>query len=269
MSSVEIPRCQHIKVNGLQCGSPALHHKRFCYFHQAWRQNTSRRPRENGSPAKFELPPLEDANSIQMALMHVTRLIVAGKIDNKQAGLLLYALQTASINLKRLTLEPDWQKVVVNPAAVRFSPIEMGAEQIGQQQENSMLSARTFPRKKTGAAAEPGYAAAASPAPGAAPTSAPLSREAAETTPASAASEPPRPSATWAGVCQITPHSPHYLPTSPDQWNELKEKDWSAWLRSSTALIVPPKVWSADPEQLGDGWVLVPPEGPARPQETS
>jgi len=27
-------RCQHIKVNGTHCGSPALRRNRFCYFHK-------------------------------------------------------------------------------------------------------------------------------------------------------------------------------------------------------------------------------------------
>ncbi len=31
-----IPRCQHIKVNGTQCGSPALRRNRLCYFHKTW-----------------------------------------------------------------------------------------------------------------------------------------------------------------------------------------------------------------------------------------
>jgi hypothetical protein len=28
-------RCQHIKINGTQCGSPALRRNRFCFFHKA------------------------------------------------------------------------------------------------------------------------------------------------------------------------------------------------------------------------------------------
>ena len=32
-----IRRCQHIKVNGTQCGSPALREEKCCYFHMRWR----------------------------------------------------------------------------------------------------------------------------------------------------------------------------------------------------------------------------------------
>ena len=34
MQSNEAPRCQHIKTNGTQCGSPALKDNQFCYYHQ-------------------------------------------------------------------------------------------------------------------------------------------------------------------------------------------------------------------------------------------
>ena len=109
--SCEIPRCQHIKVNGVQCGSPAMRERAYCYFHEEWRQTHGAGDMEisNGvskDTVSIVLPPLEDANAIQIALMQIMRLIVAKQIDNKQAGLLLYALQTASCNLKHLSFEP-------------------------------------------------------------------------------------------------------------------------------------------------------------------
>src|SRR2546427_1289269 len=36
--SLNIPRCRHLKVNGTQCGSPALKDHRFCFFHQQWHE---------------------------------------------------------------------------------------------------------------------------------------------------------------------------------------------------------------------------------------
>ena len=35
---LNIPRCRHLKVNGTQCGSPALMDHRFCFFHQQWHE---------------------------------------------------------------------------------------------------------------------------------------------------------------------------------------------------------------------------------------
>jgi hypothetical protein len=50
--------------------------------------------------AALELPPLEDVNSIQIALMQVIDAILHNRLDSKRAGLVLYALQTASSNLR-------------------------------------------------------------------------------------------------------------------------------------------------------------------------
>ncbi len=116
-----IPRCEHLKVNGTQCGSPALKRNHFCYFHKRWNEarivlnaNRARRGR-----AVLDLPVLEDANSIQVSLMQIMRLILSGQIDPKTAGLLLYALQTASSNLKRINFEPVHKTcVVIDPKTV-------------------------------------------------------------------------------------------------------------------------------------------------------
>ena len=120
-----IARCQHLKVNGTQCGSPALRRHKFCYFHKQWRQKrlviNSNIQRERW---RVTLPVLEDANSIQMGLVEVMRLIVAQQIDHKAAGLLLYALQTASANLKRTSFEPDKPtQVVIDRGCVGRRPI--------------------------------------------------------------------------------------------------------------------------------------------------
>jgi hypothetical protein len=124
-------RCQHLKVNGTQCGSPALRRNRFCYFHKLHHEerielnldrlkNDRARRRRNVTIA---LPVLEDANSIQVSLMQIMRLIVAGQIDGKTAGLLLYALQTASANLPRTTFTPYLHDVVLDLKTVHETPL--------------------------------------------------------------------------------------------------------------------------------------------------
>ena len=118
-------RCQHIKVNGTQCGSPALRRNRFCYFHKrhhdervelnAGRQKSARARRRT---IAIDLPVFEDANSIQVSLMQITRLLIAGDMDAKTAGLILYALQTASSNLGRTRFEPRMHDVILDLASV-------------------------------------------------------------------------------------------------------------------------------------------------------
>jgi len=121
-----IPRCEHLKINGTQCGSPALKRNHFCYFHKRWQEtrivlnaNRARRGR-----AALDLPVLEDANSIQVSLMQIMRLILSGQMDTKTAGLLLYALQTASSNLSRINFEPAVKtRVVIDPRTVDQTPL--------------------------------------------------------------------------------------------------------------------------------------------------
>jgi hypothetical protein len=115
MSIYNVPRCQHLKVNGTQCGSPALKRNRFCFFHKRFQEEQIKLngDRLRRGRANFYLPVLEDANSIQVSLMQIMRLLASGQIDSKIAGLLLYALQTASFNLRHLSFEPCHKQDIV------------------------------------------------------------------------------------------------------------------------------------------------------------
>ena len=116
-----IARCQHIKVNGTQCGSPSLKSRRLCFFHNRWREariefNRSGQPTH--AITSLDLPVLEDANSVQVAIMQVLRLILAKQLEPKIARLLLYGLQTASLNLKHADFQPYQPNVVIEPRSV-------------------------------------------------------------------------------------------------------------------------------------------------------
>jgi len=120
-----IARCQHIKINGTQCASPALRRRKFCYFHKQFRQ---KQLEINSSVQqqrwKVTLPVLEDANSIQMGLAQIMRLLITRQVDHRTAGLLLYALQTAASNLKRTSFEPPTPThVVIDCKSVERRPI--------------------------------------------------------------------------------------------------------------------------------------------------
>jgi hypothetical protein len=126
MSIYSVPRCQHLKVNGTQCGSPALKSNRFCFFHKRYQEE---RIKLSGDRARHNhgslyLPVLEDANSIQVSLMQIMRLLASRQIDSKIASLLLYALQTASCNLRHVTFEPTHIKdVVIDRRTIDQTPI--------------------------------------------------------------------------------------------------------------------------------------------------
>ena len=124
MGLEDVPRCQHVKINGTQCGSPALRSRRFCFFHDKIRQERATIA-AHASTQRFNLPLLEDANSVQVALMKVIQMLGSGTLDHKTAGLMLYALQTASINLRHTDFEAaDPTDVVIDRDTVAATCIE-------------------------------------------------------------------------------------------------------------------------------------------------
>jgi hypothetical protein len=115
MGMGNVPRCQHIKMNGTQCGSPALRWRRQCFFHERIRRERAKIAKDMSAQRRFDLPLLEDANSVQVALMKTIQMLGSGRMDHRTAGLMLYALQTASINLRNADFEADdVTEVVIN-----------------------------------------------------------------------------------------------------------------------------------------------------------
>ena len=74
--------------------------------HRRLRHLSRRRSRSASATAidsaSLDLPSLEDAVSIQLALIDVAQALAANRIDTKRAGLLLYALQVASANVQKM-----------------------------------------------------------------------------------------------------------------------------------------------------------------------
>jgi hypothetical protein len=106
-------QCRHIFTDGRRCASPTLRspggHEPFCYYHHTTRGAASMTNREPSTPssnrhATFTLPnpgDLSERSGIQLAIGEVLRRIAANEIDSRRAGLLLYGLQIASLNLKK------------------------------------------------------------------------------------------------------------------------------------------------------------------------
>jgi hypothetical protein len=115
-SSSEAPRCRHIKGNGTQCGSPSLRSKNFCFYHEQHRPLFAEcYAAEKYSTGDIVLPAFEDAHSIQFVIRKTVQLLLQKRIEGKTASLLLYALQIASSNLKRMELEkPQPEQVVLD-----------------------------------------------------------------------------------------------------------------------------------------------------------
>lgn len=132
-------RCRHIFTDGHRCGSPCLRREEFCYYH-----HTTRRPIEDPSQRRarttaFDLPLPEDRSSIQHAIGEVLQRIAANEIDPKRAGLLLYGLQIASLNLPKAIetkLEPV-EEIVSHP---QYGTLAPQAEVIEEKQRPSLLA---------------------------------------------------------------------------------------------------------------------------------
>ena len=97
------PICRHTKTNGRRCGSPALTESAFCYHHQKTRRTRCTTVSSGPGLSTSVLHPLRNANSIQQAIAMVLRGIANGTIHPSKAGKMLFALQTASLNLRTST----------------------------------------------------------------------------------------------------------------------------------------------------------------------
>jgi hypothetical protein len=104
------PRCQHIKANGVRCKSPAMRELPFCFFHEKF----------YNPPYDDSFPPLEDANSVQCAILQVLNGLKTKSITVVEARAMLYGLKAASINSRRTTFEPIMQAQVTEyPSSLR------------------------------------------------------------------------------------------------------------------------------------------------------
>ena len=150
---ITVKRCQHIKVNGMQCGSPALRDSKHCYYHIRYHWPELEALPDNNEWRKT-LATLEDANSIQVSLASVMERLIMQEIDHKTAALLLYALQTASMNLKRTSLEPALPtQVVIDRESVANRPLGASAwSRIEGREYDDLNAEKTGPVVETGLA---------------------------------------------------------------------------------------------------------------------
>jgi hypothetical protein len=118
----DIPKCHFIRTNGTRCKSPALKGAELCYHHERDAQRVRnflqargikdtefmhayKHLQESFNPEvieSIEIPALDDAASIQVALTNLLRAICYDHITDRKAGLALFTLQQATLNLARL-----------------------------------------------------------------------------------------------------------------------------------------------------------------------
>jgi hypothetical protein len=130
---METSICRHIKTNGRRCKSPSLGLSAFCYFHSRLHRrhknlvenspvlredslnptpSATGQPQYLPDPLELDLPPLEDAESIQVSISLLIAALARNRIDAKRAAVILYGLQLAATNARSLTIEPAAASII-------------------------------------------------------------------------------------------------------------------------------------------------------------
>jgi hypothetical protein len=106
---MDLPVCEHTKIDGVRCGSVALRDQKYCQHHAAMYRLV---PAANlfvnlTSPAaelipqhECTMPYLEDAAAIQVGFMQLISGLSRQRIQAREARLILEALKGAAANLK-------------------------------------------------------------------------------------------------------------------------------------------------------------------------
>ncbi|MFZ3213448.1 MAG: hypothetical protein WA188_18245 [Terriglobales bacterium] len=145
------PRCQHIRINGRRCGAPARRRRRYCRFHEhvlLFRK------------FDYKVRIVEDATTLQFALMEVTRLLDGPRPDYRACGLRLYALQIACSNMKAFREEQvETEGDEAQPAATQSVASQNDGASAGESLAALLRRLRELDNAEAPAPASPGASA--------------------------------------------------------------------------------------------------------------
>ena len=105
-----VPICQHVKRDGVRCGSPAMRRKRYCFFHQRENEHGAKRTGEGSRQRWFEQVDLNDPNAVRRAIREVMERALAGKIGHKKACGILFRLQDAVVDMQTAAVFPPFAR---------------------------------------------------------------------------------------------------------------------------------------------------------------
>ena len=107
---MEVQICEHIKDDGIRCGSPAKHGKSLCHFHARMEEapvSSTRGP--------YRVRPIDSTASIQITITHTLQALLDDAIDTRKANSLFRGLTLA---LK--TLYPPQRSRLSSPNLARL-----------------------------------------------------------------------------------------------------------------------------------------------------
>jgi hypothetical protein len=134
--------CRHIMPSGSRCHAAALREMPYCYFHATLHRRANRKNRPASEP--LQIPVLEDAGAIQIALSQIVDALGSSRIDPRRAALLLSAIRVAASVIPRSSAD--------NPASpVRAFSCEDDGEVLAPEQSvcEPPADCRTCPRQNT------------------------------------------------------------------------------------------------------------------------
>jgi hypothetical protein len=102
----DVSRCEHIKFNGIRCGSPAMRSQHFCYHHARIRRF---------SPTKV-MPMPDSMEAINYAASGVTQAMFSGDMTTAEARVALAALRLQFETLHRYEPPSPADIVVDDPS---------------------------------------------------------------------------------------------------------------------------------------------------------
>jgi hypothetical protein len=95
--------CDHLKEDGILCGSPALHGEKLCYFHQ---RDHKRSQYAAGAIRRADilgprLPLMKSIPQIQAAFYEIVTALAAHRVPLQRASARLFDLQQAAAALRK------------------------------------------------------------------------------------------------------------------------------------------------------------------------
>ncbi|HET9182512.1 MAG TPA: hypothetical protein VFP59_10285 [Candidatus Angelobacter sp.] len=84
-------RCEHVFMDGERCGAPRMRGKKLCRMHDRL---------EAANTEKLDLGPMEDPESIPLAIKRLLAAILEGTVDSKLVGQLTNLINVAAWNVR-------------------------------------------------------------------------------------------------------------------------------------------------------------------------
>lgn len=131
-------QCEHILDTGIRCGSPAMREHDFCYYHR--RAHAKVLPGDTA----YVLPVLETEEAIQLAVTHILRSVLKGKLDRREAATLFQGIRIAQATLKNVKHDlinerMEYMADELTPAMQRLEEVAEGRTPSLSDQEEDLL----------------------------------------------------------------------------------------------------------------------------------